>query len=115
MPAQSIVLVSQISDENNSFAYSEKQKGDGYYNAGDGLHTVVYLLDHFSGVIKVQATLAINPTESDWFDVSETVLGDDSTAITESAYYRNFTGNFVWIRAAYQVTNGTIREIRYNH
>jgi hypothetical protein len=115
MPTQSIVLVPQTTTESVDFVYSDKQKGDGYYNQGDGLHTVTYSLDQFAGQLKIQATLALDPAETDWFDVTNTVMGDSSTIFADNNYYHNFTGNFVWIRAAHQLTNGTIREIRYNH
>jgi hypothetical protein len=116
MPTQSIVLLTNESTESvNSvtFSYTDKQKGDGYYNLGDGLHTVTYLTDSFEGTIKMQGTLATNPTEDDWFDIDNTDFGADST--TAGSAYRNFTGNFVWIRAAYNIVDGTISEIRYNH
>jgi hypothetical protein len=40
-------------------------------------------------------------------------IGDDSTlwATPQSV---NFVGNFVWIRAAYNLQNGTITQIQYN-
>jgi hypothetical protein len=122
MPAQSIILTSQTSTKSpdlTRFTFSEKQKGDGYYNLGEGKHTVVFLFDNFKGAVKIQATLAVDPIEGDWFDVvydtnTRNLTALDSTPITV-AEYRNFTGNFTWIRAAYILEEGTIREIRYNH
>jgi hypothetical protein len=111
MPANSVQLLAQTSTIGDFT--SEKQKGDGYYNLGDGLHTVVFLVDAFKGTITLQATLAIDPSDSDWFTVYE--LGGDSTVFTESAYYQNISGNFVWLRAVGTLEEGTIREIRYNH
>lgn len=116
MPTQSIVLLTNESTEavnSATYSYSEKQKGDGYYNLGDGLHTVTYRTDSFEGTIKIQGTLAMTPTDDDWFDITGTDFGTDSTS--ETSAYRNFTGNFVWIRAAYNIVDGTISEIRYNH
>lgn len=116
MPTQSIVLLTNESTESvdsSTFSFTDKAKGDGYYNLSDGLHTVTYRTQDFVGVIKMQGTLAINPTEDDWFDIDQTDFGVDSSSQTGT--YRNFTGNFVWIRAAYNITNGTIREIRFNH
>jgi hypothetical protein len=122
MPAQSIVLVNQtttVSNNLSQYTYSAKQKGDGYDNVGDGKHTVVFLFDNFKGAVKMQATLAIDPTEADWFDVTYDLNPSDLTALDSTplvtAEYRNFTGNFTWIRAGYILQQGTIREIRYNH
>jgi len=111
MPANSVQLLAQTSTVGDFT--SDKQKGDGYYNLGDGLHTVVILVDAFKGTVKIQATLAIDPAETDWFDVYE--YGGDSSVWTNTAYYQNITGNFVWLRAAGTLEEGTIREIRYNH
>lgn len=90
---------------------SDKQKGDGYYSDADGLHTVSFSLTSFKGVIQIQGTLATTPTESDWFNISGAVHGDGST-VTSTDTFKNFTGNFVWIRA--QVTDfgaGTINSV----
>lgn len=111
MPATSTVLLSATSTI-GSFT-SEPQKGDGYFNYGDGLHTFVFLYDTFKGTVKLQATLALSPTENDWFDIYE--IGGDSSVFPNPAVYQNITGNFVWIRATGTLDEGTIREIRYNH
>ncbi len=122
MPAQSIVLLNQtatISANLSEYTYTEKQKGDGYYNLGEGKHTAVFLFDNFKGAVKIQATLAVDPQSDDWFDVVYDSNPVDLTALDStpliSAQYRNFTGNFTWIRAGYILEQGTIREIRYNH
>jgi hypothetical protein len=48
-------------------------------------------------------------------DSSDTVLtAIDSTPVTSNAAC-TFTGKFVFIRVAYQLEQGTITEIRYNH
>ncbi len=119
MSTESITLLSNISQEaapgDSSFTYSGKQKGAGYHKYNDGVHTVVYDLDQFVGTVKIQATLALYPGDSDWFDVENTELGGDSTVINNAATSYTFTGKFVWIRAAYNLQNGTITEIRYNY
>ena len=92
---------------------SAKQKGDGFYSKVDGVHTVAYkVANDLVGDIKMQGTLASTPTENDWFDISGTTFtADQSTLIT----YRNFTGNFVYVRAnATSVTAGTISSIQLN-
>ncbi len=119
MSTESITLLSNISQEaapgDSSFVYSGKQKGAGYHKYNDGVHTVVYNLNNFVGTIKLQATLALYPGDNDWFDISGTEIGGDSTTINSSATSYTFTGKFVWIRAAYNLQNGIITEIRYNY
>jgi len=93
---------------------SNKFKGNGYYGYTDGLHTVSYKLSGFIGILKFQATLVTNPTESDWFDVNGTSIGDGTAAVNGTTFY-NFTGNFVWCRA--HITNfsaGSIQQVLYN-
>ncbi len=118
MSTESRLLLSNINTESadSSFTYGEKSIGAGYHKLSNPLHTAIYEVQDFIGVIKIQATLSLYPKDSDWFDVlgTEIGLGDDSSAWT-STNSVNFTGNFVWIRAAYNVQNGTIVEIRYNY
>jgi hypothetical protein len=73
------------------------------------------ILIEFVGTVKIQATLELYPGDNDWFDVAGTEVGGDSTVINSSAYSYTFTGKFTWIRAAYNLQNGTITEIRYNY
>ena len=99
--------------------YGEKHIGAGYYKNGNGVHTMTFELNNFKGSIKVQATLDLNPGVNDWVDVildsTDTVLtAIDSTPVTSNAAC-TFTGKFVFIRVAYQLEQGTITEVRYNH
>lgn len=119
MSKESIVLIDNISLESldSSYSYSQKNKGAGYNKNGDGIHTVTYLVDSFIGSIKMQGTLELYPGENDWVDIDGTQQGllGDSTIWIDNTYTSNFTGKFVWIRAAYNIQNGTITEIRYNY
>ena len=93
--------------------YSDKLRGNGYYGYTDGLHTVSYQLTGFIGVINMQATLASDPTDADWFDVDGTFVGDAFTPLTANQF-NNFTGNFVWCRCAVtQFTAGVINRVLY--
>jgi hypothetical protein len=98
--------------------FSDKTKGDGYFSSSDGIHTVMYTATPtFVGTVTTQATLASEPTSSDWFDVSNTtvsyrVLDDRSTSTVD---YFNFAGNFVWIRGKIQIDSGTVQSILINH
>ena len=109
-----IILPEQSYDETNTIV-GEKYRGDGYYGRTDGLHTVAYYLNGFVGEIKIQATLVLDPAETDWFTVDDTEIGDASTVLTENSY-RNFTGNFVWIRAVVEnFSAGNIKKITYSN
>lgn len=92
-------------------------KGDGYYSRTDGFHTVQYNVSGFIGSIAIEATLATNPTDADWFTVSGTEHISTATETTESdgSFLKNFTGNYVWIRAIATFTDGSIASILLNH
>lgn len=109
MPSQSIVLLPQLSTAGEFV--SHKQKGDGFYNFGDGLHTATFVFNTFVGTVQLQATLAVTPTETDWFTINGTVF----TNPTSESNFVNFYGNFVWVRAVGNITSGSITAIRYNH
>ena len=116
MSTESRILLSNITDESadSTFSYGSKMPGAGYNRRSNSLHTVMYSFDEFIGTVKMQGTLEQYPGEADWFDIASTEVGGDSSVITSASYSRNFTGNFLWIRAAYNLQNGTITEIRYN-
>lgn len=78
-----------------------KSKADGY-SGGDGLHTVGLYMSDFIGRIFIQGSLAVEPTETDWFNI--TLDGESLNHIqydnnTDGLVVKNFTGNFVWVRA----------------
>ena len=87
-------------------------KGDGYYGRSDGFHTVQYTLVGFIGSIAIQATLAVEPTEDDWF----TVIDQEYLTSTDTSEVANFTGNYVWVRSKVNNwTDGTVNSIILNH
>ena len=103
--------------------YSDKEQGEGYYN-GAGLHTVTYIPwaeqdsnyrtnNNFRGTVVMQATLATSPTESDWFELTDTA--SEFTSLNHSNVFHNFSGNYVWIRAKVVVSSGVLQAIHYNH
>ena len=114
MSTESYILLSNVIAETTG--YGDKKKGAGYNRRSDGLHTVVYEVDAFNGTITIQGTLEVYPAEADWVDITSYDFGGDSTdANVTTAHSENFTGNCVWIRAKYAITNGTIVAVRYNH
>ena len=117
MSTESITLLENTFTEstNSDFSYGEKKKGAGYHKNSDGVHTVVYQFNNFIGDVKIQGTLALYPGEADWVDISGTDIAVSDSSALNNDETRTFTGKFVWIRAAYNLQNGTITEIRYNH
>lgn len=97
---------------------SNKVKGDGYYGSSDGFHTVMYNCTFdFVGTVTMQATLATAPTESDWFNVTNTTSTYTALNVrsTGTVDYYNFQGNFVWVRSQVKINDGSVLSIDYNH
>jgi len=120
---ESKTLLENISTVTSTAQYSNKKIGAGYYKNGDGVHTVYTIVNAFLGDITIQGTLEQYPSDddTDWVDI--TSFAGDSTLYNQPNnndavdydFSDTFTGKFVWIRAKYELQNGTIREIRYNH
>lgn len=128
MSIETTILAENIFTESvgDTFSYTDKKPGAGYHNQDAVSHTATYSVNAFVGTIKLQASLEMYPGESSWFDITSTEIGGDSTMLggvaltpTDSTSIENisvnFTGSFVWIRAAYNLQNGSIVEIRFNH
>ncbi len=97
---------------------SDKVKGEGYFGNSDGFHTVAYsATQSFIGTITMQATLASEPTESDWFNVRDTTSTYRSFDIrsTSTVDVYNFSGNFVWVRGQISIDEGAVLSVQYNH
>ena len=116
----------QESADSTTFSYTDKKSGSGYHNQDSADYTANYSVNAFIGTIKLQGSLELYPGNSDWFDITGTEIGGDSTMLggvaltpTDSTSIENasvyFSGKYVWIRAAYNIQNGSIVEIRYNH
>jgi len=97
---------------------SMREKGDGYYGNSDGFHTVGYTATPtFVGTVTMQATLATEPTESDWFNIKDTTSSYTifNVRTTSTVDLHNFTGNFVWVRGHIRINDGAVEVIHYNH
>lgn len=117
MPATSETILSATTHPGDSTLVNvigEQYKGDGYYGRSDGLHTVQINVAGVTGTIKIQGTLAVAPTDTDWFDIDNAEY-DSSTLGRDGSFMYNFTGNFVWVRANVSYTDGTINSIKLNH
>lgn len=105
---RSILMLSATGTEMNK--YSESVKGDSYYGYTDGLHTLQVSYNEFVGRFRIQATLSLNPSANDWFDiVPDTSLS--GTTWNSSGYIQfnanapatgsdayTFQGNFAYVR-----------------
>ena len=88
-----------------------KEIAAGYHHLNNPVHTVAVTFSNWSGLLEIQATLALEPAESDWFTVL--TFGNDSSDY-DSTVSENLTGNFVWFRAIATTDSGEITEIQYN-
>lgn len=111
---------------------SFKDQGAGYYGTTNGLHVLtVTTTPTFAGTATVQATLATDPTEDDWFNVTgaeivKTTSDPDYVAPSNTGAnpniahnlrtdYVSFTGQFTWIRSRVLIDSGAIIKISYNY
>ena len=120
MSIESIIVLESIGDQSpdlNTFTFTDKFKGAGFHRKHSGSHTIQFDLNSFEGNIKLQGTLELYPGENDWVDITynngTAIEAIDSTPITGS-FVRNFTGNWIWIRAGYILEQGNISLVRYN-
>lgn len=108
MSATSVTILSH--QEELSYT-GDKVKADGYYGQTDGLHTVSASLTNFVGRIHIEASLATEPTEGDWFPiyltsgnsfreypVDATPSGSNGLGDTTVEAW-TFRANILWLRA----------------
>jgi hypothetical protein len=76
-------------------------RADGYYGYADGLQTVAFYLRLFEGRVFIEATVADNPTDDDWFPIALGPVLDhvDFEEPTTKIETFNVIGNFVFLRA----------------
>ena len=65
----------------------------GYYGSTSGLHTLAFTLRNFIGRISLQATLASNPCEDDWFNIKFCNGNQDYVEITPSEIYNAYNSD----------------------
>lgn len=121
MPNNSQTILSSSThpgDSSVQTATGEKYQGDGYYSRSDGLHTIQYSTTEFIGTIDILGTLAIEPTDNDWFTISAVSLisENSSSSFYTGNFIYNFVGNYVWIKC--KISNwskGSINSIKLNN
>ena len=104
---------------NNDYHWNEVSlplAAGGYYGSTSGLHTIAFTLRNFIGRIYVEATLASDPTEADWFPIkfqeccnfyiefTDTKIYNPDSEVTiyqhgvTGTFAENVVGNFTYLR-----------------
>jgi hypothetical protein len=109
MSTQSIVILPDTAIELN--VTGPETRADAWYGLKDGLHTVTFHLENFTGRIFIEASLETIPASTDWFSVYlngakdymqypidplAPISGSSGDTFVD-AY--TFQGNFLWLRA----------------
>jgi hypothetical protein len=111
---------------------STSVKAANYYGINNALQTVSFKLTNFVGTVTLQASLAVSPTENDWFAVNlltnrysidttglvtqslKTEISSSLGTSTNEVY--NFEGNYLWLRGRINTfTAGTVNGITINY
>jgi hypothetical protein len=98
----------------NDIEYSDKLLSTSQVANTFGNLTVVFYATDFTGSVGIEASLASNPNENDWFSVDLTLVNPKKT-------YENFTGidayafegKFMWVRFSKETVSGIIDKILY--
>ena len=124
-------MVNGVSPEPTLTFYSEKLKAAGYFGLGAGTHTVAYTISGgFIGTCTMQASITPNPSDTDWFDLTETkqyyvglettggagISGGFSGEVSHPMQTNSFlfTGTYAWVRARLDISRGTLQSIKFN-
>lgn len=96
---------------------SDVVKGAGFYGQTDAQHSVQYsTTGNFVGMVKMQGTLVQTPTDTDWYDIQNTTLGNGITPAFNQIVIINFAGNHVWLRGVVvSFTSGYLNNVLLNH
>lgn len=103
MSKQSIVLLTSTEGQLN--VTGEAYKAAGYFGYSSGIHTACWYMTDFVGKVYIEASLATNPTASDWSTVytkqypvdPQNPTGNYSGDTGLDNY--TFQSNIVWVRA----------------
>ncbi len=108
MSVMSVQLLSSSAGQVN--VTGAQKKADGFFGFADGKATIGWYLNAYIGRIVLQASLATDPTDTDWFPVAfdgelNPFVEYLSTAPQTGLTVFTVTGNFVWVRAVVDRTN----------
>ena len=118
MSSNSKVILSQQVHQGDSAVQTvvgDASKGDGFYGRSDGIHTVQYSISGFTGSVIIEATLATEPVDQDWFPVYTQSYPELNNEPATTSKIANFTGNYVWVRAKVVFSDGVVNSILLNH
>lgn len=105
-PAKPVVLDPETFVVTDLVARSGPVAGSAALGYPEGLHTVQALMEGFTGTLVVEATLAAQPLDVDWFEVSRT----DYEAADGPAVL-NLEGHFMRLRVGVMTTSGRIAKV----
>ena len=122
-----LILIPQVSYQNpgNGAPYTltgNSQPAAAYYLGNKDLQTVSLKLLGATGNIVVEASLASQPTDTEWFRVYEFEANANAPANTEpqlasnASVYTNIEGNFVYLRAKVEdFQGGTVQYVKVSY
>ena len=107
MAKQSITLLTSTAGQLN--VTSQAVKATGFYGYTSGSSTIAWYMGDLIGRVYIEASLATNPSDSDWFQIPLTntttykqyplnPLYPTGTTGDTGIDYFTFSGNFVWLR-----------------
>ena len=88
----------------NTSITSANVPADSYYGFSDGLHTVAFKGNGFTGSFALEATLATSPTANDWFRIP--LSGSNAVSFT------TLTGTNAY---TFTATAGSVESVLLNH
>lgn len=113
--ATTLTLLSQLSYNDsrvvsNSFT-GAAQPAASFYMGNKDLQTVTWVFSGVTATVSIQATLAENPTNDDWFTIHNNVVTTQSLASFE-----NLRGNYVYLRVIVRnFTAGVIQNMKVSY
>ena len=125
--ATTLILLSETTYVNpgNGAPYTvtgDTQPAAAYYLGNRDLQTVNTRLTNCTGNIVVEASLATNPSNNDWFKVYELDANANATPnsapqlASNATVYTNIEGNFVYMRARVEnLSGGTVQFVKLSY
>lgn len=117
---ESSVLDNFVNDGSGKY-YTSRAEGTSQSFNRDGTNTCAVYLTNFTGDFYAQATLDLNPSESDWFTVQldpESAENKYSFADESGVIPFTWDGMFLWVRFYYEpssANNGTVDKVLYRN
>lgn len=110
-----LILLPQTPHTVGHTIVGDKVPGAGYYQNLYNLQTFTWSLNSFVGQFNLQATIANDPTDSDWFTIHSFFSGNPGDSLTQNSHI-SIRGNFTWLRTRIVgFTNGTIQNIKVTY